>query len=120
MSEHRSQHRSQHRTERRTERRTEHRPEHRPEHRGHGSSVAAWTGVGILLVAALVMSIAVVIASPPLFVVGAVLAVVGVAAGKVLAMAGFGSKAGTRAAAEGEQGPPLPEPGRTQADSGIQ
>lgn len=62
-------------------------PEH---HDNHGQSVASWTAVGILLVASVVMSWAVVQASTGLFIVGAVLAVVGVVAGKVLAMAGYG------------------------------
>jgi len=57
---------------------------------GHGHSVAAWTAVIILLVSAAVMSVAVVAAAVWLFVVGAVMAVVGVVAGKVVAMAGFG------------------------------
>lgn len=57
---------------------------------GHGHSVAAWTAVTILLVAAAIMSLAVVLASVWMFVAGGVLVVVGVIAGKVLAMAGFG------------------------------
>ncbi|HRC12065.1 MAG: hypothetical protein IPJ15_04055 [Actinomycetales bacterium] len=72
-------------------------------HDNHGQSVAAWTGVGILMVAAVVMSWAVVISSTGLFIAGAVLALVGVIAGKVLAMAGFG----------------VQKPGRNQVDSGI-
>ena len=58
---------------------------------GHGNSTAAWTAVGILLVAALSICLAVVVASWPLAIGGIVLAVVGVAAGKILAMAGFGA-----------------------------
>lgn len=72
-------------------------------HDNHGQSVTAWTGVGILMVAAVVMSWAVVISSTGLFIAGAVLALVGVIAGKVLAMAGFG----------------VQKPGRNQVDSGI-
>lgn len=72
-------------------------------HDNHGQSVAAWTGVGILMVAAVVMSWAVVISSTGLFIAGAVLALVGVIAGKVLAMAGFG----------------VQKPGRNQVDSGV-
>ncbi len=78
----------------------------------HGHSTAAWTGVGILLVAAVVMAVAVVIANRGLFVAGVVLAVVGVITGKVLAMAGFG-------VAKSTEGSKEPEPGRTAADSGI-
>ena len=60
------------------------------DHDNHGQSTAAWTGVAILLVASAVMAWAVVVASKTLFIVGAVIAVIGVIAGKVLAMAGFG------------------------------
>jgi hypothetical protein len=59
---------------------------------GHGHSVAAWTAVIILLVAAAVMSVAVVAASVWMFVGGAVLAVIGVVTGKVMSMAGFGQE----------------------------
>jgi hypothetical protein len=55
-----------------------------------GQSVAAWTSVAILLLAAFLVSLAVVVTSWPLAIVGMVLVVVGVVAGKVLAMAGFG------------------------------
>ncbi|HZW45728.1 MAG TPA: HGxxPAAW family protein [Dermatophilaceae bacterium] len=58
---------------------------------GHGHSTAAWTAVGILLVASFLICLAVVVVSWPLAIVGIVLAVVGVAAGKILAMAGFGA-----------------------------
>ena len=58
---------------------------------GHGHSTAAWAAVGILLVASFLICLAVVVASWPLAIVGIVLAVVGVAAGKILAMAGFGA-----------------------------
>ena len=57
---------------------------------GHGHSVAAWTAVTILLVASAIMSLAVVLASVWMFVAGGVLVLVGVVAGKVLSMAGFG------------------------------
>ena len=56
----------------------------------HGNSVAAWAMVGILILAAAVMSLAVVFASIPLFAVGIVVAVVGLVVGKVLALAGYG------------------------------
>jgi MFS superfamily sulfate permease-like transporter len=58
---------------------------------GHGHSTAAWTAVGILLVASFLICLAVVVVSWPLAIVGIVLMVVGVGAGKILAMAGFGS-----------------------------
>ena len=72
-------------------------------HDNHGQSVAAWTGVAILTVAAAIMCWAVVVASTGLFIAGAVLAVIGVVTGKVLAMAGFG----------------VQKPGRNQVDSGV-
>ena len=59
------------------------------EHRD-GQSTAAWTAVAILLLAAFVISVAVVISSWPVAIVGIVLVVVGAAAGKILAMAGYG------------------------------
>ena len=61
------------------------------QHDNHGQSTAAWTAVGICMIAALIMSIAVVIASVWLFVVGAVVAVVGGVSGPALAAMGFGA-----------------------------
>ena len=61
-------------------------------HEDHGHSVAAWTAVVILLVGTAVMAWSVVVTSVALFVVGAVICVVGVVAGKVLGMAGYGAK----------------------------
>jgi hypothetical protein len=55
-----------------------------------GQSTAAWTAVGILLVATSLICLAVVLASWPMAIVGMALVVVGVAAGKILAVAGFG------------------------------
>ncbi|MGN6610508.1 MAG: HGxxPAAW family protein [Angustibacter sp.] len=60
-------------------------------HPSHGNTVAAWTAVGILLVAALVMSVGVILASVVVFVVGTVIGVLGIVAGKVLALAGYGA-----------------------------
>ncbi len=57
---------------------------------GHGHSRAAWTAVTILLVASFLIAVSVVVASWALAIVGIVLVVVGAAAGKILAMAGFG------------------------------
>ena len=57
----------------------------------HGHSVAAWTAVLILIVATAVMCLAVLFPNVWLFVAGVVLAIVGVVAGKVLSMAGYGS-----------------------------
>ncbi len=57
----------------------------------HGHSVAAWTAVLILIVASAVMSLAVLFPNVWLFVAGVVLAIIGLVAGKVLSMAGYGS-----------------------------
>lgn len=59
-------------------------------HSNHGNTVAAWTTVGILIVAALIMCLAVVFATVWLFVVGVVVVVVALVAGKLLSMAGYG------------------------------
>ena len=61
-------------------------------HEDHGHSVAAWTAVTVLLVGSAVMAWSIVVTSVVLFVVGAVICVVGVVAGKVLGMAGYGAK----------------------------
>ncbi len=66
-------------------------PQVEGDHESHGHSTAAWTAVGIIMLGALVMSIAVVIASVWLFVVGAVVAVLGAISGKVLSAMGFGA-----------------------------
>ncbi len=56
----------------------------------HGNTKAAWSAVGILIIASLVMCIAVVVANVWVFVVGVVLAVAGLVVGKLLSMAGYG------------------------------
>jgi hypothetical protein len=61
-----------------------------PDHDNHGQSPAAWTAVAVVMVGALVMAIAVVVGSVWLFVVGAVVAVLGGISGKVLSAMGFG------------------------------
>jgi hypothetical protein len=58
----------------------------------HGHSIAAWSLVAIVLLGALISSVAVVAAMPWLFIVGLVVAVIGLAIGKVLQAMGFGSK----------------------------
>ena len=63
-----------------------------------GQSTAAWTAVAIVLLATLLIAVAVVIPSWPMAIVGIVLVVVGVAAGKVLAMAGLGQPKPERSA----------------------
>lgn len=59
-------------------------------HSNHGNTVAAWTTVGLLIVASLVMCLAVVFATVWLFAIGVVLVVVALVAGKLLAAAGYG------------------------------
>ncbi len=61
------------------------------EHDNHGQSVAAWVTVGILIVAAAIMSLAVLFPNLWLFIGGVALGVVGLVAGKVLSMAGYGA-----------------------------
>lgn len=73
---------------------------------GHGHSVAAWTAVGVILVGAVVMALAVVFPHLVWFVIGAVIVVLGAIIGKVLAMAGFGAKT--------VNGPDAPESGRPE------
>lgn len=62
------------------------------DHENHGHSLAAWVSVTIMLVASFVMCLAVVLANVPMFVVGAVVFVIGAFAWKVLTMAGYGNK----------------------------
>lgn len=59
-------------------------------HDDHGNTPAAWTCVGLLLVAAFLVSLAVVLPSSTLAIVGLAVAVVGLVAGKVLQLAGYG------------------------------
>jgi hypothetical protein len=61
------------------------------QHEDHGHSTAAWTGVGVILLGTAIASVAVVIPSLVLGIIGAVVIVAGVVAGKVLSMAGYGS-----------------------------
>ena len=61
------------------------------QHEDHGHSTAAWTGVGIILLGTAIASVAFVIPSVALAIVGAVIIVAGIVAGKLLSMAGYGS-----------------------------
>ena len=61
-------------------------------HEDHGHSVAAWTGVAVILVGSAVAAWGVAIASTVVFVIGIVVCVVGAVAGKVLSLAGYGAK----------------------------
>lgn len=62
------------------------------EHPDHGHTVAAWTAVTIIMLAFLVGTIGVVLAKPAIFWVGMAMIPVGLIAGKVLALMGFGAK----------------------------
>jgi hypothetical protein len=57
----------------------------------HGQSVASWTAVGIIILGALVMGIAVVVTETWLFIVGVVVVALGALAGKLLSALGFGA-----------------------------
>ncbi|UZX02777.1 hypothetical protein F8G81_09275 [Arthrobacter sp. CDRTa11] len=57
---------------------------------GHGNSPAAWTCVIVMLVGALVASIAFVINSTPIFIAGAAVMVLGLILGYVMRKAGYG------------------------------
>jgi hypothetical protein len=56
----------------------------------HGHSVAAWTGVGTILFGFLVGCIGLVVQSVWVVAVGVVICVIGIVAGKVLGMMGYG------------------------------
>ncbi|WP_427008000.1 HGxxPAAW family protein [Pseudarthrobacter sp. H2] len=57
---------------------------------GHGNSPAAWTCVIIMLIGALIASIAFVIANTPIFIAGAVVMLAGLLAGWIMRKAGYG------------------------------
>ena len=57
---------------------------------GHGNSPAAWTCVIVMLIGALIASVAFVIASTPIFVAGAAVMVLGLLAGFIMRKAGYG------------------------------
>ena len=61
------------------------------EHEDHGHSTAAWTGVGVILIGSIVVSVAVLLPSVLLGIIAAAIIVAGAGAGKVLSMAGYGS-----------------------------
>ncbi len=65
------------------------------QHEDHGHSVAAWTSVIIIMIGSLIATIAVIIGSTAVFVVGIVIAVLGGVAAKVLSAMGFGSASGS-------------------------
>jgi len=61
-------------------------------HQNHGHSVAAWTAVATLMVAAVLIAVGVAWGIHACQIAGVVLVVLGVAAGKILTKAGFGSE----------------------------
>jgi hypothetical protein len=63
------------------------------DHEDHGHTVAAWTAVGIAMLAFLIGCIGVVVARPPIFWIGIALLPVALIVGKVLALLGFGKSA---------------------------
>jgi hypothetical protein len=63
------------------------------DHEDHGHTVAAWTAVGIAMLAFLIGCIGVVVARPPIFWIGIALLPVSLIVGKVLALLGFGKSA---------------------------
>lgn len=80
--------------------------EHEIHEEDHGHSIAAWTAVIIILVGSALASLAVVLTSTPLFVIGLVICALGAVAGKVLSMAGYGAVT--------VDGPDAPETGRPE------
>ncbi|WP_160666302.1 HGxxPAAW family protein [Pseudarthrobacter sp. ATCC 49987] len=57
---------------------------------GHGNSPAAWTTVLVMLVGALIMSIAFVIANTTIFIAGGVVMAIGLIIGFAMRKAGYG------------------------------
>ncbi|HSN37726.1 MAG TPA: HGxxPAAW family protein [Arthrobacter sp.] len=57
---------------------------------GHGNSPAAWTTVFVMLVGALIMSIAYVIANTPIFIAGAAVLLLGLVIGFIMRKVGYG------------------------------
>lgn len=62
----------------------------------HGKTVAAWTGVLIMLIGFVVSGIAVLIAKPVIFWIGALIIALGGVAGAILRSAGYGQGATAR------------------------
>jgi multisubunit Na+/H+ antiporter MnhG subunit len=85
------------------------------EEEDHGHSIAAWVGVGIILVGAALASWAVWERSVALFVIGIVIAVVGVVVGKLLGMAGYGAVKQPAPGQANEAGNPT---GKTTGEAG--
>jgi multisubunit Na+/H+ antiporter MnhG subunit len=58
----------------------------------HGHSTAAWTGVGIILLGTAIAAVGVALPSLVVAIIGAVVIFAGVAAGKLMSMAGYGAE----------------------------
>lgn len=80
---------------------------------GHGHSTAAWTAVIVTLTGAAVLSVAVIIASLWLGIVGSVVMVAGAVVGKVMTMMGFGPHLTLDSATDDEG------PGQDKAAGGV-
>ncbi len=63
------------------------------EHESHGHSVAAWAMVGLLMVGSLFIAFGVAFGLHSLDIIGVIICLAGVVAGKALSKAGFGAPA---------------------------
>lgn len=59
-------------------------------HSNHGNTVAAWTTVGLIMVATFIMCMAVILTSLWLFLAGVVVVGIALVTGKLLSNAGYG------------------------------
>lgn len=66
----------------------------------HGSSVAAWVGVILLLISSAIIALGIYINNDPILIIGIVIGVLGLIGAIVLAKAGFGVAAKRHALAE--------------------
>lgn len=80
---------------------------------GHGHSVAAWAGVGVILLGSVVIAVGVIVASLWVGIAGGVVVIAGAVLAKVLSMMGFGPT--LRYDAEFEDG----GPGQDKATGGV-
>ena len=62
------------------------------QHEDHGHSMAAWTGVGIILLGTAIAAVAVALPNLVVGIIGAVVIIAGVVAGKLMSMAGYGAE----------------------------
>jgi hypothetical protein len=65
-------------------------------HGGHGTSVAAWTATGGVMLGAAIVSVAMIFMWVPVILVGAAVIVLSALAGPVLVRAGYGEKVPNR------------------------